>query len=315
MPADLLPWLAGPWSRIAAMLESDRIPHALLLHGPAGIGKRRIAARLAGAILCSGPPPRPCGACRACRLLHAGSHPDFRRVEPEEGASNVSIEAVRGLVRQSTLTAGGARTAIVAPAEAMTGAAANAFLKTLEEPAGDSVFLLVSDAPGRLPATIRSRCRKMAIPAPPRSEAIAWLEAHTDPARAARLLDLAGGMPLAAFELGRAYDDESLDGLHADTSALLAGRAEPLEVAERWRKVGDGRLVASALFAVLESAARGGAADPDRLYAAVDDVVETWRRWREVPGLAEQLVYEGLALRCAGAAGPHAPGFAGGSAA
>ena len=74
--------------------------------------------------------------------------------------------------------------------------------------------------------------------------------------------------------------------------------------------------MASALFVVLESAARGGAADPDRLYAAVDDVVETWRQWREVPGLAEQLVYEGLALRCAGAAGRHlSPGVAARSAA
>ena len=300
--AGLLPWHTGPWSRIAAMLEADRIPHALLLYGPAGIGKRRIAVRLAGALLCSATPPRPCGTCRACRLLHAGSHPDFRRVEPEEGASNVSIEAVRGLIAQSTLTASGARAAIVAPAEAMTPAAGNAFLKTLEEPAGNTVFVLVSDAPGRLPATIRSRCRKMAIPPPSRSEALAWLEEHTESARAARLLDLAGGMPLAARELGCAHDDESLDGLHADAAALLAGRAEPLEIAERWRKVGDGRLVASALFAVLEGAARGGAADPDRLYAAVDDVVETWRQWREVPGLAEQLVYEGLALRCAGAA-------------
>lgn len=305
-PADagLLPWLTGPWSRIAAVLEAGRLPHALLLHGPAGIGKRRLAARLAGAILCAGPHPRsrPCGTCRACRLLDAGSHPDFLRIEPEEGAANVSIEAVRGLVRQSTLSAGGARVAIVAPAEAMTQAAANAFLKTLEEPPGNTVFVLVSDAPGRLPATIRSRCRKAAIPPPPRSEALAWLEAGTEPERAARLLELAGGMPLAALELGCAHDDESLAGLLADTGALLAGRAEPLEVAERWRGVGDGGLVVSALFAALGGAVRRGTADPDRLYAAVDDAVETWRQWKEVPGLAEQLVYEGLALRCAGAA-------------
>lgn len=303
--AGLLPWLTGPWSRIAAVLEAGRLPHALLLHGPAGIGKRRLAARLAGAILCAEPHPpsrRPCGTCRACRLLDAGSHPDFRRIEPEEGAANVSIEAVRSLVRQSTLSAGGARVALVAPAEAMTQAAANAFLKTLEEPPGNTVFVLVSDAPGRLPATIRSRCRKTAIPPPPRSEALAWLEAGTEPERAARLLDLAGGMPLAAVELGRAHDDESLAGLLADTGGLLAGRAEPLEVAERWRGIGDARLVVSALFAALGSAVRRGTADPDRLYAAVDDAVETWRQWKEVPGLAEQLVYEGLALRCAGAA-------------
>ena len=299
----LLPWQAGPWSRIAAALEADRLAHALLLYGPAGIGKRRLAARLAGALLCSGPHPRPCGTCRACRLLHAGNHPDFRRIEPEEGTSNISIDAVRDLIRQSTLSADGARAAIIAPAEAMTSSATNAFLKTLEEPAGNTVFVLVSDAPGRLPATIRSRCRKMAIPPPSRSEALAWLEEGAGPERAARLLDLAGGMPLAALGLGRAHDDESLTGLRADTAALLAGRAEPLEVAESWRKTGDAGLVTSVLYAALvREARRRGAADPDRLYAAVDDVVETWRRWKEVPGLGERLVYEGLALRCAGAA-------------
>ena len=90
--------------------------------------------------------------------------------------------------------------------------------------------------------------------------------------------------------------------LLSETVALLGGAADPIEVAGGWRKIGDGGLVLSALFAVLVDLARRGAADPDRLYAAVDDVVETRRQWLEVPGLNEQLLYEGLALRCAGTA-------------
>ena len=189
----LLPWQEATWSRIESMLEAGRTPHALLLHGPGGIGKRRLAARLAGAILCTGPRTGPCGACRSCHLLDAGSHPDFLRIEPGEGESVISIGSVRDLIDRFTLAAEPARVAIVAPAEVMTQAAANAFLKTLEEPAGSATFILASDAPGRLPATIRSRCGKVAVPAPPRAQAQAWLATKTEPALAPHLLDLSGG--------------------------------------------------------------------------------------------------------------------------
>ena len=284
------------------MLDSGRPPHALLVHGPGGIGKRRLALRLAGAILCIDPRSGPCGACRSCHLLDAGSHPDFLRIEPAEGESAIPIGSVRDLIDRFTLAAERARVAVIAPAEAMNQAAANAFLKTLEEPAGRATFILASDAPGRLPATIRSRCRKMAAPAPPDAEALEWLETKTDPAIARHLLALSGGAPLAALELGERHDKEALLALHAETAALLGGAADPIEVAGSWRKIGDGELVLSGLFAVLGDLVRRGAADPDRLHGAVDDVVETRRRWLEVPGLNEPLLYEGLALRCAGTA-------------
>ena len=306
----LLPWQEGTWSRIEAMLGAGRPPHGLLLHGPGGIGKRRLAARIAGAILCSGPGTgtgsgpgsAPCGACRSCHLLGAGNHPDFLRIEPGEGEAVIPIGSVRDLIDRFTLTAERARVAVIAPAEAMNQAAANAFLKTLEEPAGNATFILASDAPGRLPATVRSRCRKMAVPAPARGEALAWIETKANPALARPLLDLSGGAPLAAVVLGERHGEEAIAALHAETAALLGGAADPIEVAGGWRKLGDGGLVLSALFAALRDLARRGVAEPDRLYAAVDDVVETRRQWLEVPGLNEQLLYEGLALRCAGTA-------------
>ena len=301
--AGLFPWQNGTWSRIEAMLETGRPPpHALLLHGPGGIGKRGLAVRLAGAILCTDPRPGPCGACRSCHLFDAGSHPDFLRVEPAEGESVIPVASVRALIDRFTLATERARVAVIAPAEAMSQAAANAFLKTLEEPAGRATFVLASNAPGRLPATIRSRCRKTAVPAPPRAEALAWLEAKTDPTFARHVLELSGGAPLAGLEFGRRHGGEALASLHTETVALLGGVADPIEVAGGWRKMGDWGLVLSALFRVLKDLARRGVSDPDRLYAAVDDVVETRRQWLEVPGLNEQLLYEGLALRCAGAA-------------
>ena len=299
---DLPPWLEGQWAQLAAMLGAGSAPHALLLHGPSGIGKRRLAERTAGAILCTAPSPGPCGTCRSCHLMNAGSHPDFRKIVPEEGSSGIAIGTVRELIDDFNLAAERSRVAIVSPAESMSQGAANAFLKTLEEPAGAVVFLLTSDAPGRLPATIRSRCRKMALPPPTPGDALAWLEPKTGARLAGRLLELAGGAPFAALALRESHDEDALTALHSETAALLGGRADPLDVAERWRKAGDGGLVLSALFAALGVVARRGTTDPDRLFAAVDDVLETRRQWLEVPGLSEQLVYEGLAIRCAGAA-------------
>ena len=300
---DLLPWHEGVWSGVAKLIESGRLPHAIVLYGPAGIGKRRLADRIARTVLCHEPRPSgPCGTCRSCGFVDAGSHPDFRRVEPAEGGAGIPIGAVRDLIGQFTLAAERAQVAIISPAEAMNQAAANAFLKTLEEPAGWVVFILVSDAPGRLPATIRSRCRKVALPAPSPSEALAWLEPRTKPGNAARLLALAGGAPLTALALADIDDEAELASLHSDTAGLLEGSADPLEVAERWRKTGNGPLVFSALYAALGAAARRGATNPDRLYGALDEVVETRRRWQDVPGLGEQLLYEGMAFRCAGVA-------------
>ena len=298
---ELPPWLEGGWRRLAATLDAGRAAGALLLHGPSGIGKGMLAERFAAAVLCAGPRSAPCGGCRSCHLLGAGSHPDFRRIEPEEGGSGISIGSVRELIDDFTLAAEGARVAIVATAESMNQAAANAFLKTLEEPAGRVTFLLTSNAPGRLPATIRSRCRQVALPSPTAAEAHAWLEPAVGSALGGQLLALAGGSPFTALALLQRHGEETLAALHAETAGLLAGRADPLEVAERWRKTGDPQLVAQAVFAALGSAARSGAGDPDRLHAAVDDVLETRRQRLEVPGLAEQLMYEGLALRCAGA--------------
>ncbi|MCY4452773.1 MAG: hypothetical protein OXC01_12560 [Immundisolibacterales bacterium] len=299
---DLPRWLETPWARLAAMLGAGPAPHALLLHGPAGIGKRRLAETIAGAILCTAPSPGPCGACRSCHLVNAGSHPDFRMLIPDEGRSGIAIGSVRELIDDFNLAAERSRVAIVSPAESMSQGAANAFLKTLEEPAGAVVFLLTSDAPGRLPATIRSRCRKVALAPPTPCDALAWLEPKAGAPLAGRLLELAGGAPFTALALRDSHDEKALTALHSETAALLGGRADPLEVAERWRKTGDGGLVLSALFAALGVAARRGTADPDRLFAAVDDVLETRRQWLEVPGLSEQLVLEGLAIRCAGAA-------------
>ena len=154
-----------------------RWPHALLITGRPGIGKRVLANSVARALLCEMPMAEglPCGKCPGCTYAIAGQHPDLRVVEPIDIVDDVAkpvewivVDKIRALTTWAQLTShrGGAKVGIVDPAERMNAAAANALLKTLEEPPPDTFLLLVSHQPGRLAATIRSRCQVVTAPEP-----------------------------------------------------------------------------------------------------------------------------------------------------
>ena len=233
---DRLPWHDAQWARLRSPEGRGRVPHALLLRGPAGVGKRRFAQRLARALLCPSPiEDEACGECRSCHLAAGGLHPDLHVIETLEDRKVILIDQIRDLLGRVVLSAsgGGRRAVVIAPAEAMTRAAANTLLKTLEEPPGDTVFLLVSDRSGLLPATIRSRCQALAFPCPPRPPAMAWLEDRVgSKGSAAELLALAHGAPLRAVDLeGRSALRGSLSD---DLESLMRGAADPVSVAERW---------------------------------------------------------------------------------
>jgi DNA polymerase-3 subunit delta' len=212
-----------PWQRdVIASLLSRRAqwPHALLVTGPVGIGKRMLAQALAGALLCESPLAggAACAECAGCRYVAAGQHPDLRTVEPveldDDGDAKIvewiPVDRIRALTRWAAITShrGGAKVALIVPAERMNEAAANALLKTLEEPPEGTCLLLVSHLPGRLPATIASRCQRIVAPRPTRAQARAWLvQQGTDDPDAA--LAQAHGAPLRALALAdRAYQGE-----------------------------------------------------------------------------------------------------------
>ncbi|TEU31202.1 DNA polymerase III subunit delta', partial [Burkholderia cepacia] len=201
----IYPWQTDDWNRLQQLRA--QWPHALLLHGQAGIGKLQFAQHLAQGFLCESPQPNgePCGACAACTWFSQGNHPDYRIVLPEalageapgaaddpkaadadEGgkktrapSKEIKIEQVRALLDFCGVGShrGGARVVVLYPAEALNVAASNALLKTLEEPPSGVVFLLVSARIDRLLPTIISRCRQwpMTVPAP--DAAAAWLAA------------------------------------------------------------------------------------------------------------------------------------------
>ena len=241
------PWHDRLWQRLTHDLA--RLPHALLIHGAPGTGKRDLAGRLAELLLCTDAdaPVRPCGRCRSCLLLDAGSHPDLFVVEPEGDSGYVTVDqarAVGGFLALRPHTAAH-KVVIVQPADAMNMNSANSLLKLLEEPPLGSILILVSDQPARLPVTIRSRCARLLCSPPPTAEALQWLqEQGIGPADASRLLIMAGGTPLQARKFAQdgflAQDRQ----LRADVIDLLEGRADPVACAGRWKTVGTERCLA-----------------------------------------------------------------------
>lgn len=226
-------------------LSVGRMGHALLLAGPAQIGKRAVADALIQRLLCTGAEgaAMACGRCRGCGFVGAGSHPDFLNIGLEVNQKTgklrqeVVVEQIRRLSEWFSLTPqlGGCQVAIIDPADALNASAANALLKTLEEPLPGRYLLLISAAPSRLSATIRSRCQRLQFRLPERAEALAWLgEQGFDPDSSERALVAAGGHPgLAAGWL--AGDGLALRTAVAhDMQRLAEGRAGAAAIADAW---------------------------------------------------------------------------------
>lgn len=271
-------WNKSLWQNVVDRQRRDAMPHALLLSGPAGLGKRAFAARLAAFLLCEQRADDACGRCRGCLLVKAGSHPDRAGVGIElrddgKPRTEIVVEQIRVLSGRLSMTAqfGGFQVATIDPADLMNTAAANALLKTLEEPGAGTVMILVSDQSSRLPATIRSRCQRLDFALPDRAAAIAWLKSEglND---ADTALDAAAGNPGVALELARGDGLALRAEVAKDLAALWAGRGSCAEVANRWAKTdGERRLWFAAQLAAAEGAANAVAArGPLALTAPVD---------------------------------------------
>ena len=224
----LLPWQTQ--AAADALSRKASWPHAMLITGTRGIGKRTLALNFARSLLCEAPRADgfACGACASCGYVAAGQHPDLRMVEPfeiEDGdvkpLINIPVDHIRDLIEWANLTnhRGMAKVAIVIPADMMQPAAANALLKTLEEPPSDTFLMLVTPEPGRLLATVRSRCFRLEAPRPSPDEASQWLE-QAGVAKASTVLAQAAGAPLLATALAD-------PAWQAERSVWLSALAKP----------------------------------------------------------------------------------------
>ncbi len=300
----ILPWLEPALTRLVERRRAETFPHALLLVGPVGVGKRTLAAAVARMLVCEQPTAAgSCGECRACRLIAAGTHPDVREVVPEEGKRVIRIDQVRALCDFLMLKSqyAGYRVGVLAPAEAMNVNAANSLLKTLEEPPADAVLLLVSHQPAGLPATIRSRCQQISIPVPERREAEGWLHSQGEE-DAKSCLDLAGGAPLRAIEYARAGMVAAQRELIGALADVRSGRLDPVAAAAAWS--GRQEALIELLVHLVSRAIRAASIPGQRLHDAMDgldlirmheylDTLLEARRLASHP-LNEQLVLEQL---------------------
>lgn len=261
-------WHQAAWQRLVALADGGRLPHALLLSGPAGIGKRRLAQAFTARLLCQAPTALgACGGCKSCALLAAGSHPDVLTLAPEvdakteKAAKSIKVDQVREVVEFAAKSAqqGGYRVVLIEPAHLLNVQAANALLKTLEEPGRQTLIMLLSAQALGLPATIRSRCQQLQLGLPGEAEALAWLTPQLrDEATARLLLGLAEGAPLAALALRDALWFGERERLLKDLAGLREGRAAALAVAQRWQGLGA-EAVLAALASLSEDIARQAA--------------------------------------------------------
>ncbi|ALI09043.1 MULTISPECIES: DNA polymerase III subunit delta' [Pseudomonas] len=238
--AEAYPWQDGLWQQLAGRAQHA---HAYLLHGPVGIGKRALAERLMASLLCLRPgASNACGECKSCLLLKAGSHPDNYVLEPEEADKAIKVDQVRDLVSFVVQTSqmGGRKVVLIEPVESMNINAANALLKSLEEPSGDTVLLLVSHQPSRLLPTIKSRCVQQACPLPSEAMSLQWLAKalpeNTDEERI-ELLTLAAGSPLAAVSLQTQGVREQRALVVDGVKKLLKQQQSPTQLAEGWNAI------------------------------------------------------------------------------
>lgn len=232
-----VPWLAPQMEQLRRARLAGRFPSALLIHDQRGAGGVWLAHQAARLALCRAALP-PCGSCRDCRLLLAAQHPDFITVAPLEDSKQIRIEQIRDLAEQLTLTAhgGGATVAVIAPADAMNANAANALLKTLEEPRSGVSLILVASIPSRLPATILSRCQSLRVCAPNREVALRWLERYYGPGPWPAVLDVLGCAPFEAAQVNPVDVARLATETFTTLRDLVVGSLGVAGLAERWTR-------------------------------------------------------------------------------
>ncbi|MEP1216058.1 MAG: DNA polymerase III subunit delta' [Marinobacter sp.] len=244
-------WLKDSWARLMQRMTGGRLPHALLVTGENGVGKRLFADALAGLLVCERPEMTagaPCGECKQCELASAGTHPDIRVYTPEKSRM-IKIDQIRAL---SSFAVGSpqvasSKVAIIDRADQLNINSANALLKTLEEPADDVTLILLQESGRPVLPTIRSRCQSLLIATPARDQAAGWLvsavaeldaDSRPTPEQCEKALGLAANAPRLALEYATGdfigLRDEALENFRC----FMKGQLSVAEAAKPFRAMG-----------------------------------------------------------------------------
>ncbi|HET8849956.1 MAG TPA: DNA polymerase III subunit delta' [Marinobacter sp.] len=280
--SDTMPWLDEPWRSVQQRLAAQRLPHALLLVGERGVGKRALAEAAAGLLVCDRPQssaaglPLACGQCKQCDLIAGESHPDIRRYRPEKSRM-VKVDQVRALSAFAVASPQVARhkVAIVDRADQLNINAANALLKTLEEPLADVTLLLLQEHGRPVLPTIRSRCQSLVLPLPDEPMARNWLASAAQalpeaerpgPDVLAKALTMTGNAPLLALDYAMGDFITLRDEALAAFRQFMKGKLAIGDTAKAFKALGleDTLWLFEAWAADLARCCAGGAArDPD----------------------------------------------------
>lgn len=310
------PWQGQQWSKFLRLSQAGRLPHALLFLGQPEIGKLDFAHAAAHYLLCHGEGKGDhgkkwttygCGKCAACLLFKAGSHPDFLFLHPEEPGKQLRIDTIRTLNKFTAARShqGGWKVVLICPAESLNLSAANALLKTLEEPGQDTLIMLVTHRSGALLPTIRSRCQVMHFPSVTEELAKVWLSQaikdntadNSDETRMAQALLRADNRPLRALRYYQPEVAERIQDFEQMLERVAAGESSPMHAAEGCSKLEYGealswftRLYVSRLRMLIKRKVYPGRG----LQVFNDSLVRSAQRLTSTANLNAQMVWEEL---------------------
>ncbi len=210
----LYPWLRSGLDGWRHSIDQQTVPTSTMLVSQPGMGAGILVKQMAASVLCK-TGSHPCGLCHSCNLLAADSHPDFHQVAPEKGSKMITVEQIRTINRfaQESSQLGGYRVITISPAEAMNESAANALLKTLEEPPVDCCFILSVHQVSSLLPTIVSRCRQLHIAQPDQESVVSWVSRELGETIAPYVVKLNGSSPLSVIEFIQSKANQEFEQL------------------------------------------------------------------------------------------------------
>ncbi|NOH83271.1 DNA polymerase III subunit delta' [Vibrio sp. 03-59-1] len=230
----LYPWLQPTWEQLKDKLDNQRLSGSMLISACNGVGILQLLEHFSAALMCSNYTSEACGFCHSCELIKSGSHPDLHWIKPEKEGKSITVDQIRQCnhIAQQSSQLNGTRLIIVTPAEAMNESASNALLKTLEEPADNCVFLLVTENSHKLLPTIISRCQQMQIVLPSSAELTDWVGQQTSNEIPNYVASLNHHAPLKTLEFVNENGVESYRGVESAFITFIDGKST--DVYELW---------------------------------------------------------------------------------